>query len=1217
MGSTDKLSKRETYIKELTRQIETDCQNLTISDHIDYLSKLLFKGTNDNAKFYSESGFSHLAYMFHLDAISNKMYRLDGDTSSTVELENYQGEDGYFNKLFEIASKLICMLINAGGRKKWNIILKMDAHNSLSGPSVYSLTRILDNGLIDYDIHKDSDKSKAYELFFLYNQFCKEKAQRKNTEFNKEDIFTIHRDFTEQKSIRSLAYQINKTNQLIKFCDGKDVGTQSSSKVGVSYYFDFLRCILNNNLDNENSDFKNFCQRHRDRRRKLYLPSPQSFAFFNLGISGFESWGTLMIEALEGESNSLLNCFYHIKDENDRDSEEELEDSKLLGVIKNIISALKKVDDDYNEALNKQKIKQESIKSAKAAIMSRNMSHNIGSHVMSYLKQHLGSVKDIIADGILSDLINGENELAKKLENTTENTTLPFLMGLGQFISYLQERQDFIATISTDYIPYFGNVNFKDAIYDELNPDKRAERHSERTNGKTNNILLGNIARSEGLGRKTAITSDKESNVTESRDIILKFREHFNGDKVVEIDENGNEKEILNQDAYDELNEMRKYDFSLPGGIVGRQAIFSIMENIIRNAAKHGNWHDQDNLEFTFDIFTNKKEDMDRLPINDNVNDDCLCLKEVIERFYANASDAKDLYFVTITDNCEIAPISMSGEPNLTSLGKLRNALTSNYINNAGEMENENKGLKEMRISAAWMRAIKDESMCFSPFSHVGKDTKYLECDKNVDTTIWRGDNVGQKAPLVYARVSTKREIIEEDAEDAEEEVTGRNLQFIFCIQIPKKVAIILNNNEKDIKTIKDNLEKINWRAYTVDEFTKERNKSYEFILIDDQCDNIEKTYFDIRSGATSRTYRISDIKDLNRNDFINRIKGANYDGKKDLILLYKSLSDYQEGDMIAIDDKIASKRNKDFKNVHIILKDGIDEKIKYIYCRHHDSDREFTDFMRSQKKDSALFVEGISGNNSTDRLVRNETLNDSWFYRHLRAMKQQIAVFDERLFSKITKLNESSYNDSEVAICKDNTALSYLQRGIYPFTFIADKNNKEIKLIGILQDNGNRPLYDDVVVKEDPQSPIHHYKCHCGCIACITFKTNKIEIVFNTNGEYAKKCFHSITIHQGLLDKIYELFEIKGNSSEKVNKEIITTSIFDTFCCKKKIVLGEGDSRKEFLPGIIIHSGRSKPNESDMPQKLPFIQYAALEHAVMDCKYSLVELLDYARYES
>ena len=48
----------------------------------------------------------------------------------------------------------------------------------------------------------------------------------------------------------------------------------------------------------------------------------------------------------------------------------------------------------------------------------------------------------------------------------------------------------------------------------------------------------------------------------------------------------------------------------------------------------------------------------------------------------------------------------------------------------------------------------------------------------------------------------------------------------------------------------------------------------------------------------------------------------------------------------------------------------------------------------------------------------------------------------------------------------------------------------------------------------------------------------------------------------------------------------------------------------------MTIHSGRSKPAEVDMPQRLPFIQYASLEHAVMDCKYSLTELLDMAYYE-
>ena len=54
-----------------------------------------------------------------------------------------------------------------------------------------------------------------------------------------------------------------------------------------------------------------------------------------------------------------------------------------------------------------------------------------------------------------------------------------------------------------------------------------------------------------------------------------------------------------------------------------------------------------------------------------------------------------------------------------------------------------------------------------------------------------------------------------------------------------------------------------------------------------------------------------------------------------------------------------------------------------------------------------------------------------------------------------------------------------------------------------------------------------------------------------------------------------------------------------------------------DFLEGMIIHSGRSKPNEEDMPQHQPFVQYSAIENAVLDCKYTLVELLDFACFES
>ena len=54
-----------------------------------------------------------------------------------------------------------------------------------------------------------------------------------------------------------------------------------------------------------------------------------------------------------------------------------------------------------------------------------------------------------------------------------------------------------------------------------------------------------------------------------------------------------------------------------------------------------------------------------------------------------------------------------------------------------------------------------------------------------------------------------------------------------------------------------------------------------------------------------------------------------------------------------------------------------------------------------------------------------------------------------------------------------------------------------------------------------------------------------------------------------------------------------------------------------EFLPNFIIHSGRAKPSKLDMPQEQPFVQFAAIDYAVKDCKCTLVELLISAYHEN
>ena len=187
----------------------------------------------------------------------------------------------------------------------------------------------------------------------------------------------------------------------------------------------------------------------------------------------------------------------------------------------------------------------------------------------------------------------------------------------------------------------------------------------------------------------------------------------------------------------------------------------------------------------------------------------------------------------------------------------------------------------------------------------------------------------------------------------------------------------------------------------------------------------------------------------------------------------------------------------------------------------------------------------------------------------------------------------------------------AYLHKGIYVYTLIADINNKkEAKESNKYYLIGAQILDGNVVINSEN----NNHECICTILAELSYsKANGLNIEFKSGSDYAKNKFDYITIHQGLLDKLYEDFGIKGSEKEKIEKTRLTTDFYKMFSKESKKDYG---NLKGFLPGLIVHSGRSKPGENDMPQKLPFIQYAALEHSVLDCKYTLVELLDYSRYE-
>lgn len=935
------------------------------------------------------------------------------------------------------------------------------------------------------------------------------------------------------------------------------------------------------------------------------------------------------------------------------------------------------------------------ISSAKAAIMARNMSHNLGSHVMAYLKQHLNSVQDMVRDNVLSSIFTEEDialfaeiddrdkrmsetekwfERVKKRQEGLGGDALPFLVGLGKFISYLQERQDFIATIATSYIPYFSAVNFKDFVYDELNPDLRYKRHQDRRGLEPDNILLGNIARSEGLARRTNPTQNKNMS-----NIIIKYKE-FDGEPVLDTKTG----KLLNGKGIKEkakaLQEMRGFMVHLPGGVVGRQAIFSIVENVIRNAAKHGHWGESSdkNLELTFNKFS-LEDIMNRRVPSDFAPEGEEKLPVFLKKYYAGALDIKDLYVVTLTDNLPFEKNGTTGGE-CTNLEAIRRALIEPYIDrHSVEMLQTNKGIKEMRISAAWMRGVEDD-VKINPLyikpnfgetdNEKDKEDHWIMLERpelpehpsrqqlddynnfkykywNKDKTQWVGI-----APVLMVRACADKE--DEDF----------HLQYIFCLPKPKEVAIVIpdieweqwgtiESGERKNKTV-DNLSNLMWSVYPVSQFLDTANKSFEFILLDEGLTNEEVNQ--IRMLSPNRVFKQSDIIDiLNIRETIINGDYSTIDSKITKRIkeeLFKKLCDFDpKNDKIVISDSKTKARipQLEHKPDNVIIKDGV-MLAKYLYRTHNETEINFAEYLDATRKfKDSVFVEGITGNNSTDRLVRNDEIDSLWMYRHLHAMKTSVGIFDERLFSKIFKKDEAdialrplselkddyyaemeldeildaqSYKDLERITGKDLShikgnymAIAYEKKGVGVFNMIKTKDGLDIYGYSGLSCERHNSQSGESGLQGMPYFAIIEKIGEIRRVIKKNGKKGQIKITRIKN----KAKFDYVTIHQGLLDKVYEQFDIRHNDYEK---HLFTKSFYEAFC-KDSSNIEYRDERIMnaelpvfFLPNLRIHSGRSKPSFADMPQKQPFIQYAAIEHAVMDCKYSLVELLDFARYE-
>jgi hypothetical protein len=865
------------------------------------------------------------------------------------------------------------------------------------------------------------------------------------------------------------------------------------------------------------------------------------------------------------------------------------------------------------------KARENSIKAAKAAIMSRNMSHNIGSHVLSYLKAKLSSVEEIFKnDEVLQELINNLRssniaihgaDIHKYIEKTKYSLELPFLIGLGRFINYLQERQDFIATIATDFIPYLSTVNFKDFIFDELNNDLKIIRHSLAGDNLmkkyiSKNIVLDYIARSEGYNRES---------------IKIKY-ENFDGlnDKICHIGE-------INEDAYNQpidgipkkyvtflmdtnkyqlkeyksptgalsyhvqsdaipnekidvivfgktvykvisktidgygakdLSHLRELFVDLPGGIIGRQAFFSIMENIVRNSAKHSKNIPRRNndLEFTIRLL------------------DC------------NFGDQSYLK-VSVTDN--------TGNASPETVKKLNEYILSPLVDTKGNIIDEHKGLKEMRISAAWLRNqhLDDEDIFFNGLR---KFPRFIEVDSD-EHLIDKENN--------YETIKT-----------------GSNLSFYFYLLKPQNLAFISTRSQFEVNEINSKLP-INsgWKVFTFESYKNHFAKNFRITLIENIFSTEDKN--SLKNIVSTRALFFSEnIKSADQETIpiLWQDYFQNTDNKTNIFYLtcYKKWVTNAYGfiteNLIFIGD---SGITDNFYQDHLDEKENLKQQIIYdiseqslispnklsdsayinklarisiFFIRHYQTNSDFKGFQNIKNriielvnskpgknrntagKHELKFIEGITGNNSTDRLIRHEKINKEWTYRIIESSLSDILIIDERIWDHLVQ----KYNGNDILDIKNYTL----------------QNDRRISVFNI------KLQYDNEIPKEF--SIINLKNEVVGTISCEKSDLDPI-LKFDIKVNFIHHEYHFVLIHQGILDKLYDFFLKTKEDMQKVN---------DLFKQLTKIFKVNKYGR------YIIHSGRSKPY--NMPANTAFVNYSSLENAFYDCKLSLSELLHATRYE-
>ncbi|MBN1214476.1 MAG: hypothetical protein JXA99_03435 [Candidatus Lokiarchaeota archaeon] len=362
-------------------------------------------------------------------------------------------------------------------------------------------------------------------------------------------------------------------------------------------------------------------------------------------------------------------------------------------------------------------ILKKSINSAIAAIMSRNGSHNIGSHILSAVSNSYNELPD---DQILFE--------------------------------YIQQRMDYVATISTEFPEWTYPVWFVGDLMRRF----YMQRH-----------LLNYIGQSEGLSAyEFQIKPEHTENLSNKNQREKIF---------IKIKRKGAQEYIIPNNIRN-ISDLEDFQVAIPGGIIGQQAFYTVLENIIRNSAKH-NWSNLndsekgkiENLDITVEIDENTKRDCIVFRIWDNASD----IFKGIDGL--SATDKKYLASQSLPDAIQVEQKKIEELPLHQQINK---KLSESFIDReSGKLIRKNWGLAEIKISVGFLN--------MKNVDQIGSD--------DVDEIIY---NSKKRTGFIQA-------VAQKDNKEVHEDIY--HLGYEFAIKKPKEFLIVDYNIPEDIEKYQEN----------------------------------------------------------------------------------------------------------------------------------------------------------------------------------------------------------------------------------------------------------------------------------------------------------------------------------------------------------------------------------------------------------------------------